>query len=139
VEGATGLYDTNYEGKAEAAVKALDDHDFVYLHVEASDEAGHEGDVDLKIKTIEYLDKRIVKYIVEKTAAMAEDVAIAILPDHATPCALRTHTREAVPFLIYHPGEAPDQVTKYDETAADKGYYGVLEGDQFIKSLLQIC
>ncbi|MGD9202419.1 MAG: cofactor-independent phosphoglycerate mutase [Chitinispirillia bacterium] len=138
VEGATGLYDTNYEGKAEAVVNALRDYDFVYLHIEASDEAGHEGDVDLKIKTIEYLDKRVVKYIVEKTTAMSEDVAIAILPDHATPCTVRTHTRDAVPFLIYHPGETPDEVAKYNEMSTENGYYGLIKGDQFIKSLLWI-
>ncbi len=134
VEGITGLHDTNYEGKAEAAVEALKDHDFVYLHIEASDEAGHEGNVELKIKTIEYLDKRVVKYIMENT----EDVAIAILPDHPTPCEIRRHTHDPVPFLIYHPGESPDDVTEYNEISVDKGFYGTLEGDQFIKSLLKI-
>jgi 2,3-bisphosphoglycerate-independent phosphoglycerate mutase len=138
VEGATGLYDTNYEGKAEAAVNALQDSDFVYLHIEASDEAGHEGDVDLKIRTIEYLDKRVVKYIVEQTAQMPEDVAIAILPDHATPCALRTHTRDPVPFIIYHPGASSDEVMEYNELTTEKGFYGLLKEDQFIKSFLQI-
>ena len=98
VEGATGLYDTNYEGKAEAAVNALKENDFVYLHIEASDEAGHEGDVELKTKTIEYLDQRVVKYILEETEKMEDEVAIAILPDHPTPCALKTHTRKPVPF-----------------------------------------
>ncbi len=138
VEGATGLYDTNYVGIAKAAVNALQDSDFVYLHIEASDEAGHEGNIDLKTKTIEYLDKRVVKYVAEETAKMPEDVAIAIIPDHATPCALRTHTRDAVPFLIFHPGESPDEVMEYNETSTDKGYFGLLEGDQFIKALLQI-
>ena len=95
VPGATGLYDTNYEGKAEAAVKALQDHDFVYLHVEASDEAGHEGDFDLKLRTIEYLDQRILKHLLEETAKMEEPVTIAMLPDHPTPWKLRTHTRES--------------------------------------------
>ncbi len=137
VEGATGLYDTNYEGKAEAAVEALKTHDFVFLHIEASDEAGHEGDVPLKIKTLEYLDKRVVKYVVEKTALMDEDVAIAILPDHPTPCALRTHTREAVPFMIYHPGTSPDKVQKYNEVDVADGYYGTLRGNAFIKALFQ--
>lgn len=138
VEGATGLYDTNYEGKAEAAVNALRDSDFVYLHIEASDEAGHEGDVDLKTKTIEYLDNRIVRYIVEKTTQMNEEVAIAILPDHATPCTLKTHTRDPVPFIIYHPGASPDRITEYNEITAEWGSYGLLEGDQFMKALLQI-
>ncbi|MPN60731.1 hypothetical protein SDC9_208462 [bioreactor metagenome] len=100
VEGATGLYDTNYEGKAAAALKALKEKDFVYLHIEASDEAGHEGDAALKVKTIEYLDARIVKTIYEETSQWDEPVTIAILPDHPTPCDIRTQTREPIPFLI---------------------------------------
>ena len=113
------------------------DYDFVYLHVEATDEAGHEGDVDLKIRTIEYLDKRIVKYIVEQTSVMTEDVAIAITPDHGTPCDVRTHVHDPVPFLIYHPGETPDDVTHYDEIHTESGSYGTIEGDTFMKSLLR--
>jgi 2,3-bisphosphoglycerate-independent phosphoglycerate mutase len=137
VEGTTGLYDTNYEGKAEAAVNALKNVDFVYLHIEAPDEAGHEGDEQLKIKTIEDLDYRVVKYIAEKTAEMEEDVTIAILPDHPTPCEIRTHVHDPVPFLIYHPGKTPDGVSEYNEESVVNGYYGVLEGNQFIKALLQ--
>ena len=136
VEGATGLYDTNYEGKAQAAVNALKEADLVYLHIEASDEAGHEGDVDLKIKTIEYLDKRVVQTIMEQTEEMNEEVAIAVLPDHPTPCEVRTHVHDPVPFIIYHPGEEPDGVDHYDEVSVEKGYYGTLEGKQFIKTLL---
>lgn len=137
VEGATGLYDTNYEGKAKAAVDALKgDYDFVYLHVEATDEAGHEGDVDLKIKTIEYLDNRIVKYLIEETAKMKEDVAIGITPDHGTPCDIRTHVHDPVPFLIYRPGDKADNVTSYDEVSTESGSYGVVKGDAFIKALL---
>ncbi len=138
VEGATGLYDTNYEGKAQAAVDALKgDYDFVYLHVEATDEAGHEGDVDLKIRTIEYLDNRIVKYIMEQTSGMLEEVAIAITPDHGTPCDVRTHVHDPVPFLIYHPGEEPDDVTQYDESSTESGSYGTIKGARFIKELLR--
>ncbi len=136
VEGVTGLYDTNYEGKAKAAVDALKENDFVYLHIEASDEAGHEGDVELKTKTIEYLDQRVVKYIIEETAKMDEQVAIAILPDHPTPCALKTHTRKPVPFSIYHPGNNPDKVEVYDEFAVESGAFGILEGDEFIRLFL---
>jgi 2,3-bisphosphoglycerate-independent phosphoglycerate mutase len=136
VAGATGLYTTNYEGKAEAAVKALQDHDFVYLHVEASDEAGHEGDLDLKIRSIEYLDRRILKYLLDECSAMDEPVSIAMLPDHPTPWKLRTHTREAVPFIIYRPGEEPDTVDRYDEDAAKLGAYGELSGRQFMETLL---
>lgn len=137
VEGATGLYDTNYEGKAKAAVEALKEVDFVYLHIEASDEAGHEGDVALKVKTLEYLDKRVVKYIVEETAKLDEKVAIAILPDHPTPCALRTHTHAPVPFMIYHPGITPDKVKHYNEDEVDEGFYGTIKGDEFVKALFK--
>ena len=136
VEGATGLYDTNYEGKAHAALEALKTNDFVYLHIEASDEAGHEGDVDLKIKTIEYLDDRAVRIIYEETQKWDEPVAIAILPDHPTPCSIRTHTNTPVPFLIYKPGEQPDSVTTFDEFSVSNGKYGILEKDQFIKEFL---
>lgn len=136
VEGATGLYDTNYEGKAHAALEALKTNDFVYLHVEASDEAGHEGDVDLKIKTIENLDKRAIGIIFEELQKWDEPVAIAVLPDHPTPCAIRTHTNTPVPFLIYKPGQAPDAVTRFDECSVLKGKYGILEKDEFIKELL---
>jgi len=136
VEGATGLYDTNYEGKAKAAIDALKENDLVYLHIEASDEAGHEGDVELKTKTIEYLDYRVVKYILEETKKMQEDVAIAILPDHPTPCALKTHTREPVPFTIYKPGNEPDGVKVYDEFDPRKGVLGLLKGDEFIREFL---
>ncbi|MEA4978765.1 MAG: cofactor-independent phosphoglycerate mutase [Petrimonas sp.] len=137
VEGATGLYDTNYEGKARAALDALKENDFVFLHIEASDEAGHEGDVDLKVKTIEYLDSRIVKPIYEETRQMDENVLIAILPDHPTPCAIRTHTRDAVPFVIYHKGILPDGVKTYDEFAAKEGAFGLLRGDEFMKMLMK--
>ena len=136
VEGATGLYDTNYEGKAHAALEALKTNDFVYLHVEASDEAGHEGDVDLKIKTIENLDKRAIGIIFEELQKWDEPVAIAVLPDHPTPCAIRTHTNTPVPFLIHKPGQAPDAVTCFDEYSVLKGKYGILEKDEFIKELL---
>ena len=136
VEGATGLYDTNYEGKAQAALEALKENDFVYLHIEASDEAGHEGDVALKVKTIENLDRRAVGPIYEAVKQWDEPVAIAVLPDHPTPCAVRTHTNQPVPFLIWKPGEAPDGVTRFDEFAVAEGKYGVLEKDQFIKEFL---
>lgn len=135
VEGATGLYDTNYEGKAQAALDALKEKDFVYLHVEASDEAGHEGDVPLKVKTIEYLDARIVKTIYEETLAWDVAVTITILPDHPTPCAIRTHTRDAIPFLIWHKGIEPDSVQTYDEFAAREGSYGLLQGNQLMKTI----
>ena len=117
-------------------MRPLKTNDFVYLHIEASDEAGHEGDVDLKIKTIEYLDDRAVRIIYEETQKWDEPVAIAILPDHPTPCSIRTHTNTPVPFLIYKPGEQPDSVTTFDEFSVSNGKYGILEKDQFIKEFL---
>jgi 2,3-bisphosphoglycerate-independent phosphoglycerate mutase len=137
VDGATGLYNTNYEGKAEAAVKALKKDDFVYLHIEASDEAGHEGDVDLKVKTIEYLDSRIVGPIFEAVSTWDESVTIAILPDHPTPCALRTHTMDPVPFIIYKPGENADEVQVYDEFACRQGSYGELREMEFMQQFMR--
>lgn len=137
VEGATGLYDTNYEGKAQAAIDALKTKDFVYLHVEASDEAGHDGNVELKLKTIENLDHRIVGPIMEAVKDWDEPVAIAVLPDHPTPCAHRTHTSEPIPFAIYYPGIEADSVQTFDEDAAKEGSYGVLHDDGFIREFMK--
>ncbi|MGL1891301.1 MAG: cofactor-independent phosphoglycerate mutase [Spirochaetaceae bacterium] len=136
VEGATGLYDTNYEGKAKAAIEALKTHDFLYLHIEATDEAGHDGDTDLKVKCIEYLDHRIVKYLLEHKDEIGDELTIAVTPDHPTPVELRTHTREAVPFIIMKPGQEPDDVEIYTEDAADRGAFGTIEGPEFIKLLI---
>ena len=136
VEGATGLYDTNYENKAAAAIEALKTDDLVYLHIEASDEAGHEGDVELKLRTIENLDRRAVGPILKALEQWSEPVTIAVLPDHPTPCAHRTHTAEPVPFLIYRPGIEPDDVQTFDEVACQQGAYGTLEKEEFICALL---
>ena len=138
VEGATGLYDTSYENKAAAAIEALKTDDLVYLHIEASDEAGHEGNIDLKLRTIENLDSRAVEPILEALEQWSEPVTIAILPDHPTPCAHRTHTAEPVPFLIYRPGMEPDAVQTFDEVACQQGAYGWLEKDEFMKALLAV-
>jgi 2,3-bisphosphoglycerate-independent phosphoglycerate mutase len=136
VEGATGLYDTNYEGKTQAALQALKTNDFVYLHIEASDEAGHEGNVELKVKTIEALDQRVVRPLYEALHTWDEPVAIGLLPDHPTPCAIRTHTRQPIPFLIYKPGQTPDSVVRYDELSVENGKFAVLKENQFIKELI---
>ena len=136
VEGATGLYDTNYEGKAEAAIKALRSQDFVFLHLEASDEAGHDGNPRLKVLTIEYLNDRIVRPILKETATWNEDISIAILPDHPTPCAIRTHTARPVPFAIYRTNGSSDKVSVFDEFSAMEGSYGQLAGRQFIEMFL---
>ncbi|MCD8310482.1 MAG: phosphoglycerate mutase, partial [Prevotellaceae bacterium] len=137
VEGATGLYDTNYENKVAAALNALRSDDFVYLHIEASDEAGHEGDVPLKMLTIENLDKRVVGPIYEEVKTWQEPVAMAVLPDHPTPCALRTHTAEPVPFLIWYPGIEADEVQAFDEVSACGGSYGMLKDDEFILEFMR--
>lgn len=137
VEGATGLSDTNYEGKAQAAIDALRQEDFVFLHVEASDEAGHDGDLDLKLKTIEYFDSRIVGPVYEEVKTWQEPVCIAILPDHPTPVEIRTHVSEPVPFIIWHPGITPDEVTQYDEVSCVQGAYGLLRLQQFMEKVMK--
>ena len=137
VEGATGLYDTNYENKVHVALEALKEEDFVYLHIEASDEAGHEGNFDLKQLTIENLDKRVVGPIYEAVKDWDEPVSIAVLPDHPTPCELRTHTSEAVPFLIYYPGIEPDGVQTFDEEACKDGIYGVMKENEFMNEFMK--
>ena len=140
VEGATGLADTNYEGKAAAAIEALKKDDFVFVHVEATDEAGHDGDLDLKLRAINYLDQRLIRPIYEAAAKgeFGEPVCIAVLPDHPTPVEIRTHVNEPVPFIIYAPGMEPDSVLTYDEESCKEGYYGLLCKDEFINEFLKI-
>lgn len=138
VEGATGLSDTNYEGKAEAAITALKDKDFVFLHVEASDEAGHDGDILLKVKTIENLDRRVVGPILDEVSKWDEPVAIALLPDHATPVELRVHKGEPVPFTIWHKGIDPDGVVSYSEAACAEGAFGLLKLGEFMQEFMRI-
>ena len=138
VEGATGLADTNYEGKAQAAIEALEKDDFVFVHVEASDEAGHDGDLELKLKTIEYLDQRLIAPIYNKVKTWDEPVCIAILPDHLTPVEMRIHVGQPVPFLIWHRGIEPDEVQQYDEVSCVDGSYGLLKLDEFMKALMNI-
>jgi 2,3-bisphosphoglycerate-independent phosphoglycerate mutase len=135
VKGATGLVDTNYEGKSDAVIKGLESHDFVYCHVEASDEASHQGDYALKVKTIEYFDKRLVWNVLRRIDEIRDDVAIAVLTDHFTPCAKRTHTAEPVPFLIYNPMVNVERgvVKNFDEESCRNGTLGILEGGEFIR------
>ena len=135
VEGATGLYDTNYEGKATAAIEALKDNDFVFLHVEASDEAGHEGNYELKKTTIEYLDHRVCRPILDALAQFDEPVTLAVLPDHPTPCRIRTHSATPVPVMIYTPGVAPDNISRYNERSAAAGSLGLMQRDDFMNIL----
>lgn len=138
VEGATGLADTNYEGKAQAAIEALGKDDFVFVHVEASDEAGHDGDLELKLKTIEYLDQRLIVPIYNKVMEMDEDVCIAVLPDHLTPVEQRIHVGQPVPFLFWHKGIVADEVQQYDEKSCVSGSYGLLKLDEFMQEFMKI-
>ncbi len=138
VEGATGLADTNYEGKAQAAIEALENDDFVFVHVEASDEAGHDGDLELKLKTIEYLDQRLIAPIYNKVESSNEPVCIAILPDHLTPVEQRIHVGQPVPFLIWYRGIEADDVQQYDEVSCVSGSYGLLKLNEFMQALMKI-
>ncbi len=131
VEGATGGLTTNYEGKAAAAVKALleDGNDFAYIHVEAPDEMGHQGSVENKIKSIEYLDQRVIRPVYEALSASSEDFRMLIMPDHPTPIRLRTHTGTPVPYLLFDSAAKQGTGVLYNEAAAqttgiynDKGY-----------------
>ena len=138
VEGATGLANTNYEGKAQAAIEALQHDDFVFVHVEATDEAGHDGDLELKLRAIDYLDKRLIEPVYEAVCQMNEPVCIAILPDHPTPVEMRIHVDEPVPFLIWHPGIEADAVEHYDEVSCVSGSYGMLKLNEFMNQLMKI-
>ena len=137
VPGATGLADTNYEGKAQAAIEALEKDDFVFVHVEASDEAGHDGDLELKLKTIEYLDQRLIAPIYNKVKDWQENVCIAVLPDHLTPVEQRIHVGQPVPFLIWHRSIQPDSVQQYDEVSCVNGSYGLLKLNEFMQALMR--
>ena len=137
VAGATGLFNTNYEGKAAAAIHALWFDDFVFLHIEASDEASHAGDVQLKIKTIEYLDQRIVGPLYQEVVTWDQGVTLALLPDHPTPCILKTHTSDPVPFLIWDRNILPDSVLCYNEQEAARGGYGYLSGLEFMNLFME--
>ena len=137
VAGATGLADTNYEGKALAAIEALKQDDFVFVHVEATDEAGHDGDLELKLRAINYLDQRLIKPIVEAVETMNEPVCIAVLPDHPTPVEMRIHVNEPVPFLIWHKDIEADSVAHYDELSCVEGSYGLLKLQEFMQAFMK--
>ncbi len=134
VPGATGFIDTNYEGKAKAAVDALRDHDFVYLHVEAIDEVSHIGDLQLKLKAIEDFDTRIVGPVM--SALQGQDVTFAVLPDHPVPVKLRKHTRTPVPVAIKGAHIKQDAITRYSERLAPQGAIGPLKGDELMRLIL---
>lgn len=134
VPGATGYYDTNYAGKAKAALKSLKKHDFVFVHVEAADEAGHNGDLRQKITAIENFDKHVVGTVVD--GVKAQEVRILVIPDHPTPVARRTHTADPVPFLIWGKGIAPDAVNSFGETQARESGLLVEEAHEILPRLL---
>ena len=138
VPRVTGLANTNYEGKVQAALTQLYNQDFVFLHFEATDEAGHDGDLDLKIRAIEYLDHRVVEPIYNEVKTWDEPVAIAVLPDHPTPVEIRTHVKEPVPFLFWYPGIEPDSVTLYDEESCVSGSYGMLRLNEFMDKFMSL-
>lgn len=137
VPGATGTIDTNYEGKVKAALKALERGDFVYLHIEAPDEAAHEGDVRLKIRALEMFDKNVVGPVVEGLNAEGENWRVLLMPDHATPIEIRTHSHDPVPFAIMGKGIKPDAVQSFDEEAAKRGGYGVVEAMELAEMLVE--
>lgn len=134
VEGANGYYDTNYLAKAEAAVKALESHDFVFIHIEATDEAGHNQDLRMKITCLERIDKLVVGTVLEKTKG--KDCRIMITPDHPTPVSLRTHTDEPVPFLISGSGVEKDEFSSYSEKEAQNSSLYFDNGVDLLKYFL---
>ena len=134
VPGATGFIDTNYQGKVDAALAALKDHDLVYVHVEAIDECSHLGDLKLKLKAIEDFDSKIVAPI--RAALKNQPINFAVLPDHPVPIKLRKHTRTPVPLAICGPDFQPDSVQSFSERLAPTGSLGLLRGNALIHSLL---
>lgn len=135
VPGATGYLDTNYEGKAEAALEQLKEKDFVYLHVEAPDEASHTGDLNAKIKALEDLDNRLIKTVLDGMKAWS-DYRILLVTDHPTPISTQTHSSEPVPFAIYSPAIKADQGDCFDESLLTKGSLRFDEGHLLIKHFL---
>lgn len=137
VEGANGGLNTNYEGKAKAAVDVLtkENYDFVYVHLEGPDEMGHQGSAEKKIQAIENLDKRVIAPIVNGLREAGEDFRILILPDHPTPVSLRTHTAENVPYLLYDSTREENHNWKYNEEEAEKTHRFVEKGYTLIDYL----
>lgn len=139
VEGADGTLDTNYEGKAEAAVKAVteDGSDFVYIHVEAPDEMGHQGSVERKIKAIENLDARVIGPVYEKMSSLGEDFRMLIMPDHPTPICTRTHSSAPVPYMLYDSAKEGNFSWKYNEKEAKESGRYLDEGYRLICELFK--
>jgi 2,3-bisphosphoglycerate-independent phosphoglycerate mutase len=137
VPGATGYLDTNYEGKVSAAIEALKTRDLVFVHVEAPDEAGHEGSIDKKLQAVEDFDSRIVGPILKHAEASDEPFTILVLPDHPTPVSIKTHTRDPIPFAVYRTDNAdPDGVKTFDEESVKKGSMGLVKASDLIGMLV---
>lgn len=137
VEGATGNFNTNYTGKAEAAISAFKDHDFVYIHVEAPDECGHRGEWDVKVHAIEKIDSLILAPVYEYLKGCGEDFKIMVLPDHPTPIEIRTHSMEPVPFFIYSSEEEKSGVSTFTEdTCAAQNFY-ISAGSNLLSYLIK--
>mgnify|MGYP005845545939 FL=1 len=137
VPGVTGYYDTNYTGKAEYALKSLENGDFIYIHIEAPDEASHAGDIENKIKAIENIDEKVVGKILNKISELSDDYKIAILPDHPTPIKTKTHDSDPVPIAIYTNKEEGDEISSFDEISAKQGSLGHLKGEEFMNLLIK--
>jgi len=138
VPGATGYLDTNYEGKASAAIEVLKTRDLVFVHVEAPDEAGHEGSIDKKLKAVEDFDSRIVAPILKHAEASDEPFTILVLPDHPTPISLKTHTPDPIPFAVYRTDKTDsDGAETFDEESAKKGSLGLVKASDIIGILLK--
>jgi len=137
VEGANGGLNTNYEGKADAAVKVLleDGYDFAYIHIEAPDEMGHQGNVERKVKAIEYLDERVIKRVIDAFEAKGEDFRMIVLPDHPTPIAIRTHTADPVPYMLYDSTDKKNNTWSYNEKEAEESGNYIAEGHMAINHL----
>ncbi|MDK2891935.1 cofactor-independent phosphoglycerate mutase [Methanohalophilus sp.] len=139
VPGATGYIDTNYAGKVAFALKALENHDAVFVHVEAPDEAGHMGNIEAKIQAVEDFDGKIVGPILDGVESLDEDCIVLVLPDHPTPIALRTHTPESVPFVVWSTADIiRDEVVEYTEKSVANGCLGTVEGNDLIKLLMKL-
>lgn len=136
VPGATGYYDTDYKKKAEYALNALDNHDLAFIHVEAPDEAGHEGSIPEKVRAIENIDNKIVGKLLDELPIF-DDYAISILPDHATPIYVKTHTSEPVPYAMYSTRGYGDDTNQYNEVSAKRGSMGTVQGHKFMKNFLK--
>ncbi len=139
VPGATGYLDTNYIGKAEYAMEALNDHDIVFVHVEAPDEAGHMGSIEAKIQAIEDFDDKVVGTVLRIATEMEEDVTIMVMPDHPTPISIRTHTSLPVPVSIYcTSGMTPDNADAFDEESVKKGSLGTVYAADLISMMVKM-